>query len=107
MGKQEVLQQRHHLQIAQVGEQFVEFLLILAVQDQVGTEHEDRGGEDRQDLQGLEPQNAVPKQVNLVYLQDAHEGIDDPLEGSFDSTDAQLGQVEADLRLVHLEQVLE
>jgi hypothetical protein len=102
-----VLDNRHHLDLAQVYEQFVELVLALTVEDQVGSEDKDSCCHDRQDLQALEADYSIVKQEELVNLKHTTERIENPREGSLQRRNAELVHVEAHFRLVHLQQVLE
>lgn len=101
-----MLQQWHHFDHAHVVKKFVVLLLILAVKNQVGPEHKDRGGEDRDDLQGLEADDPVPEQVDLVDLEHANEAEHDPWEDCLQRRDIQLTQMVAHLRLICQQQLL-
>lgn len=97
----------HHFDLAHVHKQLVELFLVLAVEYQVSSEHEDAGSHDRQNLEAFEAENPVKQQEQLVNLKNATESKHHPLEGSLQRTYAKLVHVEADLRLVHLQKVFE
>ena len=52
--EKEVLYQGDDLDLAQINEELLELILCGAVQDEIGSENEDGGGEDRQYLKALE-----------------------------------------------------
>ena len=43
----------HDFNLAQIGEEFIEFILTCAVKNQVGTEDEDASCEDGEDVQAF------------------------------------------------------
>lgn len=79
-GKEEVLDQGHNLDLAEVHEELLVLILWGAVQDQVRSEHEDRRGEDRQYLETLEAQDSIPEVINLVDFEVSHESVENPGE---------------------------
>ena len=106
-GEEEVLDDGHHLDLAEVKEQLVKLLLVGAVEDQVGPEDEDACSQDWQDLKSLKADNPIQQQVDLVDLQSADEAKVDPWEGRLERLDAKLIHVVAHFWLVHLQQVFE
>ena len=64
-GEEEVLQDRHDPDHAQVREQLVVFFLALAILYQVGAEDEDGCAEDGQHFERLEAEDAIPQQIDL------------------------------------------
>lgn len=106
-GEEEVLDQRHNPNLAEVQEELIKFLLVGAVQDEVGAEDEDGSREDGKNLQGFEPNYPVKEQINLVDLQDGNEGEVHPWECCLQRLYAELVHMVANLWLVHLKQVLE
>lgn len=54
-----MLNDGHHLDLAEVNEQLVKLLLVGAVEDQVGPEDEDACSQDWQDLKRLEADNPI------------------------------------------------
>lgn len=101
-----MLNDRDHLELREVVEQFVELLLGRAVENEIGTEHKDTCRQNWKHLQRLKADDAVEKQVNLVDFQSANERIVDPRESCAQGVDAKLVHMVTDLRLVHLDQVL-
>lgn len=63
--EKEVLYQGNDLDLAQINEELLELILCGAVQDEIGSENEDGGGEDRQYLKALEAEDSVPEKINL------------------------------------------
>ena len=93
------------LDLTEVKEQFIKLLLCGAVQDQIGPEYKDSSRQDGKNVQTFIAQYAVEQEEDLVYFQNANESEEDPLEGSLEWVDAKLIHVEADFRLIHLQQV--
>ena len=106
-GEQEVLDEGHDLELAQIVEQLVKLVLVLTVQDQVGAEHEYCRSHEGKNLQRLETQDAINKQEKLVNLEVAHERVENPWESRAKRLNTKLIQVVADLGLIHLQEVFE
>ena len=100
-----MLQQWNDLYHAHVVEELVIFLLILAVEDEVGPEDEDGCREYWQDLERLESNNSVPEQVNLVDFENTYEAEHDPWEYGLQRCNIQLAQMVANFRLIRLQQL--
>lgn len=98
-----MLQNRGHLQLRQVREQLVEFVLARAVDYQVCAEREDAGRQDRQNLKTFEAQNSVPNLIYLVYLYHIHKCEVEPWEHRLQWIDPELVQVVAYFGLVSLQ----
>jgi len=58
-------------------------------------------------IQSLKSNDAIVEEVDLIDLKRAYVSKVNPLEGCAQRLDAQLVHVEANLRLVHLEQIFE
>ena len=106
-GKEEVLDDRHNLDLAEVKEELVKLFLVSAVQNQVSPEDKYAGCKYRQNFQSFEAYNSVQQHVHLVHLKTTYKAVVDPLEGCAKGLNTKLVHVEADLWLVHLKQVFE
>jgi trans-2-enoyl-CoA reductase len=60
-----VLYQGNDLDLAQINEELLELILCGAVQNEIGSENEDGGGEDWQYLKALKAKDSVPEEVDL------------------------------------------
>ena len=101
-----MLQKWNHFYHAHVVEQLIILLLILAVEDEVGSEDEDRCSKYWQNLQSLEANNSVPQEIDLVDFENAYEAEHDPREYGLQRRNIQLSQMIAHFRLIRLQQLL-
>ena len=65
-GKQEMLDDWHDLDLAEIEEELVEFLLVGAVKDQVWPENEDASSQDWQNFKRLKANDPVKQKVDLI-----------------------------------------
>ena len=100
-----MLNDGYDFELAQIDEELVEFLLVGAVQNEVGSEDEHACRQDRQQFEGLETKNPVEQEEDLVNLQHRCKCVVDPGESCLERVDPQLVHVVAHLRLKHLQQV--
>ena len=59
----------HHLDLTQVQEQFIELFLACAVQDQIGSKHEDSCSQYGEYVQTFIAQDSIEQQEDLVNFQ--------------------------------------
>lgn len=83
-GKQEVLYDWHDLNLTHVNEKFVKLFLRGAIENKVGSEHENSRSQNGQNIKSFEAKNPVENQENLVNFQSATKGEVNPGEGRFE-----------------------
>ena len=97
-----MLDDRHDLNLSEIMEELIEFLLVRAIQNQVASEYENAGRQYGQNFKSLEANDSIPEQVDLIDIEGTYESEVDPRERSFERQYSKLVHVEANLRLIHL-----
>ena len=100
-----MLKDRRDLNLAQIDEKLVVFLLARTVNYQVCAERENGSRHNRENFKRLIAQDTVVYEVQLVNLEHTNKSVENPREHCFQRVDVKLVQVEAHLGLISLQQV--